>query len=367
MNRRMERVMSSEASEARRWLRNVWYQAGWSEEVTAEARLVRTILDEPILFHRDGERLFALLDRCPHRFAPLSEGRFGDGIVTCPYHGLAFDGTGACARNPHGPVTSAMRVRAYPVLERHSAIWVWMGDPQLADPNLLPNLSFIDETPPSARIRFHMPTKANYELLTDNILDLSHTDYIHPSSLGGIMTDAKARSWEEGASVVAEWISLDCEPPPAFKAMVPIGGADMWTEVRWYPPALMVLGTSAKPAGVPRTPQDEAYTLHNMTPETANSTHYFACATRRFLIEDQAFTEYLAAALKHAFEFEDKGMLEKQQARIGDADFWDLKPILLPVDAAAVRARRKLANLIANDDPAALQWPKTEAIEERQA
>lgn len=330
------------------WLRNTWYQAGWCDEVRPGSPLVRTILEQPILFYRTSEgSVAALLDRCPHRFAPLSAGRIEGDRVMCGYHGLAFGPAGACVHNPHGPVTSRMRVKAYPVIERHTAIWIWMGDPEKADAARIPDLSFIDETPEAARIAGFMPTRANYQLLTDNILDLSHADYLHPTTLGGMMTGSKARSREEGDTVVAEWLSEGCDPPPAFKAMVPQGKADIWTEVVWQAPAVMVLGTAAKSAGVARTPADESYTLHNMVPETATTTHYFFCSTRRFLTNDENFTAYLRQALTQAFQGEDKPMLEKQQARMGTDDLWALEPILLPIDAAAVRVRRKLDRLIA--------------------
>jgi len=330
------------------WLRDTWYQAGWSTELAAGEPLARTILDEPILFYRtDAGGVAALHDRCPHRFAPLSAGRLEGSAVTCGYHGLAFGADGACVRNPHGPITSRMRVKSYKAAERHTALWIWMGDPDRADPALIPDLSFIDETKENARIAGYMPTRANYQLLTDNILDLSHADYLHPTTLGGMMTQSRARSWEEAGKVVAEWMSEGCEPPPAFKAMVPEGKADIWTQVVWSAPALMVLGTAAKPAGVPRTADDEAFTLHNMVPETAMTTHYFFCSTRRFLPDDAGFSAFLRKALTQAFEQEDKPMLEKQQARMGTADLWSLEPILLSTDAPAVRARRRLDTLIA--------------------
>ena len=330
------------------WLRDVWYQAGWSDEVAIDAPLVRTILGEPILMWRTADGgVAAVLDRCPHRFAPLSAGVIDGDRVTCGYHGLAFAAGGACVHNPHGPVTSGMRVKAYPVVERHTAIWIWMGDPTRAAIATVPDLSFIDETPESARLRLHMPTSADYQLITDNIMDLSHADYLHPTTLGGIMTGAKARSREEGNRIVAEWLSDGCDPPPAFKPMVPQGKADIWTEVIWSPPGLMVLRTGAVPAGAPRSEHDDSHTLHNMVPETESSTHYFVCNTRRFLLDDEDFTAMLKGALARAFVDEDKPMLEKQQARMGTADLWSLDPILLNVDAAAVRVRRKLDALVA--------------------
>lgn len=171
------------------WLRNCWYQAGWNEELDASPSLARTILGVPLVFfRREDGAVLALHDRCPHRFAPLSAGRVEPGRIICGYHGLAFGEDGACVHNPHGPITSRISVRAYPAVERHLALWVWMGEPALADPALIPDLSFIDRTPVTARITGHMPTAADYRLLTDNIMDLSHADYLHPTTLGGIMT-----------------------------------------------------------------------------------------------------------------------------------------------------------------------------------
>jgi len=336
------------------WLRNCWYQAGWSDEVAESTPLTRIVLDEPILFYRraDGTAA-ALFDRCPHRFAPLSAGRIEGDQVVCGYHGLGFGADGACTANPHGPITSKMRVKAYPLVERHLALWIWMGDPTLANAADIPDLSFIDETPDAARIRMYMPTRANYQLVTDNIMDLSHADYLHPDSLGGIMLGARASSRERDGHIVAEWVSSDCVPPPAFAPIVaPANRADIWTQVVWQAPGLMVLATAATHVGIARTAADESYTLHNMVPETDGTTHYFVCSTRRFLVEDEAFSAYLRGALEHAFRDEDKPMLEQQQARMGTTDLWALDPVLLPVDAAAVRVRRKLDAMIAAEHAA---------------
>ncbi|HSG57562.1 MAG TPA: aromatic ring-hydroxylating dioxygenase subunit alpha [Paracoccaceae bacterium] len=334
------------------YLKNCWYQAGWSNEVAPGQPLVRTLLDEPVLLWRDdaGE-VHALLDMCPHRFVPLSAGKICDRTVMCGCHGLAFGVDGQCVDNPHGPVTRSMRVRAFPVMERHTAIWIWPGDPDLADPALLPDLSFIDTTPEQARITGYMPTAADYRLLTDNIMDLSHADYVHPTSLGGVMTSAKATSRYQGDTVVARWEAFDCEPIPAARSKIPAGSkADFWIEVNWHAPALMVLSTATTVAGSPSGPADQAGTLHNIVPESEGRAHYFFCSVRGFMIDDPAFSAYLEKTLRHAFENEDKPMLEAQQQRVGNRDFWALKPLLLKTDAAAVMVRRKLEALIESEN-----------------
>lgn len=333
------------------YLTNSWYQAGFVDELAPGDKLARTICEVPLVFYRSADgTLSALVDRCPHRFAPLSAGRVDGGTIFCGYHGLGFGADGKCVHNPHGPILSALSVRAFPVAERHTIIWVWLGDADRADTALIPDLSYIDETPPPARIAGYMHTAANYQLLSDNILDLSHADYLHPDTLGGINSTARSTNRQDGDTVVVDWLAENCEPPPAFR--VTIHGAeraDIWTEVVWQAPAVMTLGVAAVPAGQPRRFEDVGYTLHNMVPETATSTHYFFCSTRRFRVDDEGFSQFLRGALAQAFIQEDKPMLESQQSRIGKADFWSLEPVLLKIDAASTRARRVLDRKIAEE------------------
>src|SRR5277367_1154710 len=146
------------------WLLNCWYVAAWADELPLEERLARTFLDRPVLLWRDGGgQIRALEDRCPHRFAPLSRGKIERGIVSCGYHGLAFDGsTGHCVHNPHGPLLGSLSARAYPVL---------------AEERTIPDLSFADTSPVHAFSKGYMRAEANHHLLEDNILDLTHGDY----------------------------------------------------------------------------------------------------------------------------------------------------------------------------------------------
>lgn len=290
--------------------------------------------------------LCAWLDRCPHRFAPLSAGTVSDGVLVCGYHGLAFNREGACAHNPHGATSSALRVETFPTLERHGAIWVWMGQADRADATLLPDLSFIDETREDMRIITTLPTAANYQLPSDNVLDLSHLDYLHPTTVGGMMKGATCKSRVDADKIIMEWTAKDGHTPSGLKAMVPEGRCDVYHKLTWRPPGLMVLSTTVVAAGASPKPIDERLTLHNVTPESDTTTHYFVCSTRRFAPGDDEITAKIRGAPMKAFVEEDKPMIEKQQARMGTADLWSLKPVLLKTDSGAVWARRKLDALI---------------------
>ena len=174
------------------YLRNAWYVAAWSDGVGDGQLVPRTIMDEPIVLDRKADGpVAAIEDRCAHRFAPLSMGKIvGGDRIQCPYHGLEYDGSGACVRNPHGTniIPPRLRVSSYPVTEKHKAIWMWMGErrPMLTK---IPDFGVLDNVPElHTTKRDRIAIRANYELIIDNLLDLSHTSYLHDGILGNADT-----------------------------------------------------------------------------------------------------------------------------------------------------------------------------------
>ncbi|HEX4504357.1 MAG TPA: Rieske 2Fe-2S domain-containing protein, partial [Alphaproteobacteria bacterium] len=154
-----------------RYLLNTWYAAAWSEEITAGALFARTIAEQAlVLFRDDMGGLVALQDRCPHRFAPLSLGLLEGTTVQCRYHGLRFDRTGSCIANPHGPIAKSHIVRSFPVIERHTLIWVWLGDKALADPGTIPDMAYHDNVSATAFNKGYLHAAAGHHLMVDNIL-----------------------------------------------------------------------------------------------------------------------------------------------------------------------------------------------------
>jgi len=334
------------------FLKNAWYVAAWGREVPTEKLLPRILLGEPVVFFRDEKGAVAgIEDRCPHRFAPLHEGTLEGGQVRCRYHGLEFNGAGACVRNPHGngAIPSAARVKSYRVVEKDLIVWVWMSDESAADESLIPDFSFLTSVPDTARNTGYLPTAANYQLLADNIMDLSHVDYLHPTTLGGgAMTRSRPEVTESGTQVRIKWTVKDDVVPPSFAHHMPDPNAkaDQTTQVVWYPPGYMNLSTSVEVADG----QDICTNnLHLMTPETEERTHYFFANTRNFVQEDGEFNRMLDTILINVFSEEDKPMVEAQQRNMGTSDLFSLRPVLLACDGGAVRARRTLETLIANE------------------
>ncbi len=76
-----------------------WYVVARSDEVK-RAPLARTLMGIPMVIFRGDDGVGALVDRCPHRNAPLSAGRVVGATVQCGYHGWRFDPAGRCQEVP---------------------------------------------------------------------------------------------------------------------------------------------------------------------------------------------------------------------------------------------------------------------------
>lgn len=344
------------------YLRNAWYVAMWSGDLAPGALVSRIICDEDIVFARDaGGQPAALANRCPHRFAPLSRGTCIDGIFECGYHGLRFALDGRCVENPHGnhAIPPAARVRSYPVLEKHSLVWIWMGERE-ADPAKVPDLSVFDTTPERYILkRDHLIMNANYLLVMNNLTDLSHTTYLHPGIIGtnDKVDDVKVDIRQSGDSltIARDWHDSDQVPGVVRLFYTPTTDrVDRWSTMRWDAPSSMILQTGVGAAGAPRESGSGFCGVHILTPETARTTHYhFSGALRNprhaTETEDLQMLERIAATRRYAFEVQDLPMLEAQQAAIDRAERnagSPLRPTLLSIDAGPARYERILRGLI---------------------
>lgn len=334
------------------FLKNTWYVAAWSDEIADGKLFNRKILNEPIVFFRkQNGQISAIGDRCPHRFASLHLGTLEDDCVSCPYHGLTFSSDGKCVHNPHGDGTipRAAQVRSYVVEERYLAVWIWMGDSSLADATSIPDYSFLSEAKKTARTTGYLPTAANYELVTDNIMDLSHVDFLHSSTLGGgAISRTNAQVKQIGDTINIRWEAKNEVTPPYFRQHLsdPDSPCDLWTEVTWTAPGLMFLSFGATPSGRPSEIGYLAKALHLMTPEDETNTHYFFANSRNVRTDDAEYNANNYRVLSRIFAEEDKPMVETQQKNMGTTDFWSLRPVLIAPDVGAVQVRRALARLI---------------------
>jgi vanillate O-demethylase monooxygenase subunit len=222
------------------FIRNTWYVAAFADEIASGKTLGRKFLNEAVvLFRTEGGQIAALEDRCSHRAMPLSAGHVDGDIIRCCYHGVEFNGKGACTRIPNQQrIPTAANVRHYPVVEKDHLIWIWMGEPALADPEtIIDNPEHDDPRWTWKSFKFHV--QADWQLIIDNIMDLTHVPYIHARTIGGNPEQhygADTKVEFDGRKVTLLRKMPNSVPP---KSYVDAGGfkgrVDRWQEVRFDP------------------------------------------------------------------------------------------------------------------------------------
>lgn len=332
------------------FLRNTWYVAAWAEELK-ETLLARIFLNEPVVLFRDtAGKAKALQDRCPHRFAPLSLGRIDGDRIVCGYHGLVFDGSGHCVLNPHKgqQIPARAKVKSYPIVERHALLWIWMGDPALADAAAIPDFSHLED-PTLRQIRGSTRYACHYEIHVDNLMDLSHANFLHGNmhAIDGFDSMQHAVT-QEGNTIHSRLSAFDIPPPAVYAQHLPDPSkpVDLWLDTSWQAPSICLVNAGVTPAGQPKSEGMINVGTHIVTPETDTSCHYFYSSSRNFRQDDEEADRKTRAWQQRAFLEEDKPMVEACQRRMGTADLMALQPILLPTDAGAMRVRRTLSRLI---------------------
>lgn len=332
------------------FLRNAWYVAGWSQDF-ADKPISRTYLDEPVVMYRttDGA-LVALADICSHRFAPLSLGRQIGDTIRCPYHGLVFDKNGTCIHNPHGKGLrpAALNVRAYPIYERDGLAWIWMGNADLAAQTQVPAYPFLSQTGMKT-ISGYTQVNAHYELVTDNLMDLSHVEFLHPFLAPEGYAASLICLAQQRDNRVSSMHEMPDQPNTPLFALVlgdDVKRIDGYARTDWEAPANMYLEIGATSRDVDAGRRVIMPQVHLLTPETETRTHYFWAISRDVNCENAQLDHMLLAGIDNAFRNEDEPMLQAVASRMRNQPLFSLSPAILPMDEAAVRARRILANRI---------------------
>ena len=339
------------------YLRNAWYVAAWSDDIGDGQLVARTIMDEPIVLYRKANgSLAAIENRCPHRFAPLSLGKIVAGDrIQCGYHGLQFDGTGVCVHNPHGTknIPARARVKSYTVIEKHKAAWIWMGDAP-ADEARVPDFGVLDNVPELYTTkRDSITIRANYQLVIDNLLDLSHTSYLHDGILGNADTVESDISVEQdGDDVVVGRHATNAAPPGMFAPFWPNHPprVDKFAKMRWMAPSNLRLVTGICKMGAPPESGTGYNAIHMLTPENERSTRYHFTAVRFGVMTtdeklNRDLQKKIAEMRRFAFAEQDAPMIEAQQLVIENAKA-PLDPMILAVDIGPVRYKRILDKML---------------------
>jgi vanillate O-demethylase monooxygenase subunit len=333
---------------------NAWYVAAWDREVTRKPLAVR-VADKPLVLYRtEDNRPVALADACWHRLAPLSMGQVTGDDIRCPYHGIAYNPAGRCVAMPaQETLNPSALVPSFPVVERHRFIWVWVGDPLEANPSAIPDMHQMDD-PAWAGDGETIDLNCNYQLVMDNLMDLTHEEFLHTSSIGGDnISSSDFLVQHEGNEVrLSRWM-IDVPAVPFMKAQMRAqhgytGNVDRWQLIRYqYPSTICIdVGVAKTGTGAPEGDRSQGingYVMNAITPVTATTTKYYWAWMRNYDIKSQLLTTQIRDGIRNVFT-EDTAMLEAQQKAIEanpDYEFYNLN-----IDGGGMWIRRILKSAL---------------------
>lgn len=334
------------------FVRNAWYVAAWSTEIDDDLRRFTILGENIVMFRKSDGTVSALEDRCPHRLLPLSKGkRVGDN-VQCGYHGLTFDGTtGMCTRVPgQTNLPKSAYVERFPIEERHGIVWIWMGDPDKADPAKVFDMP--EFTDPAWKVHHGdaLHLKSNYLNVAENLVDPAHVSFVHPTTLGNAASEnVPVHVQTEGEAIVAwRWIR-DAEPIGFFKNFGGFtGNVDRWHYYYLHTPCTAVIDfgsveTEKKCAEEDRNEGVRIFALHFMTPVTETYTIDRWLHIRNTALDDPEAETNMDAMFRKAFD-EDKEILEAVQEEENRPQ--KRRPIRIAIDKGPLVYRKRINDLL---------------------
>lgn len=343
------------------YVRNAWYIGAWDYEITRSLTM-RYMLEQPILMYRkeNGEAV-AMLDKCPHRYAPLHMGHLEGDNVQCRYHGLQFDCTGKCVSSPRPGSTSLphnARVKVYPTVECMGAVWVWMGD-DTPDQSLLPDYHFIDDSDRFRTIRGVFDINNHYEMCNDNALDLTHVTFTHAGTLGAGLDNVANEKVERERIANTLWcrrFNYNISAGPDFQMFNPELKkikVDKQQNVRWDPPGNILIVIKYVEAGTADKHHTTIFAGNMLTPVAATTTRFFWSVSRNFSRSSDALDQAMRASADLALRQQDKPMIEAQLAMMKTTDLEILDPVYIADDATPIYARRIIRQMVERERAAA--------------
>lgn len=165
-------------------LRRYWHPACRSDDLVDGPTAVKVLGEELVLARLEDGSVAALPDRCPHRWARLSDGCVRGGEIECPYHGWRFDGSGRCTAVPALGEGAAVPPKAHlapaRTVEAFGLVWVALDEP--AAP-----LIDVPEWDADGVVGVWLPDTdldAGSAQFIDNFLDIAHFPFVHRGTFG---------------------------------------------------------------------------------------------------------------------------------------------------------------------------------------
>jgi len=344
-------------------IRNTWYVAGLGRSFKYQLAK-KSITGLPIVMWRTQQGEVVAFDgRCCHKRFPLWDGKLLDnGILRCGYHGMCYDSSGTCVDIPAQreiPISPAAQLHRYPVVEQDGLVWLWPGDPAKAGEIKAPRIPELADPNYEAVISEPIRVRANYRLLLENLLDITHFFPLHDGNIGdlsnsfipvGIVED----TIDGNALVMTTRKAQNYQLPPYYQRWFDLNVVDREHTHGMIGPGLVRVQLRLAPAGGLGTDAERGYVLcHTDTPIDSEHLEWhwimIARAGMRFP-PDPSMT--LAQGM--AFEFpevvaQDEWALAKQQEMIEYSDELSdgtrYREMNVRSDIGVVHARRVLSRM----------------------
>ncbi|MEM6308793.1 MAG: aromatic ring-hydroxylating dioxygenase subunit alpha [Pseudomonadota bacterium] len=331
--------------------RNMWWVAAHRDEVSSTP-ITRWLLETPVVLYRleDGTPA-ALYDRCPHRWAPLSQGHVAGDKIVCPYHGMEFNTEGMCTKAPtQNMMPKTANIPAFTVKETGAYIWIWMGDQDAIDCDP-PQVGY-QVDPDWSEVHGYYEVAANWVLIRENVLDLTHIAFLHKNTFKQDDWITAPDTYMEGDTVCYEQ-EFDLAPlSPLFCAGMGLPEDKPIKRVqKGRMPSLAISFSDWNvhdPA--PEHGRRSDFIMrgcHIVTPAQRGRTHYFWMAAFDVPEISKDVADKTRASVTAAFD-EDKHLLEHLQASVAsDPRGMDFLEVTLGADGAGVRVRQVLNKKLA--------------------
>lgn len=337
------------------FVRNCWYVAGWSSSFGHELRSLTVIGDNLVLYRTQDGALVALEDLCPHRLLPLSMGKLVGDAVQCGYHGLTFDCSGKCIRVPgQDNLPDNAVVRTYPVVERNGIAWVWMGEPELADPDTIFDLPQFSDSDWQPHYGDALQIESNYLNIAENLCDPAHVSFVHPTTLGNKESeDIPIKAERDGTTVITSRWVRNAPPVGVFKAVAGFkGNVDRWHYYYLHAPNVAVIDfgsadVEARLEDHERSPGVQIYALHFLTPVSETRTIDHWMHLRNFGCDEEGLGDRMNEQFRIAFN-EDKEILEAIQ--IEELKCRDRRPVRIAIDKGPNFYRRIVDEMLEREN-----------------
>ena len=334
------------------YLREHWYVAALSSELETKP-LSRQILGEHVaIFRTEAGAVVAFADQCPHRGYPLSLGTVVGEQLVCGYHGFTFDCEGTCVAVPgQDRVPGRANVKTYPIVQQGLWVWIWMGQSE-PDFSKLPSTPWLQDAERWSAVSGVAKIDATFDLLVDNLLDLSHETFLHNGSIGtpevaSTPIDVEVDEEMNVVRVSRHMASVEC-PPFYSRTTGLVGKVDRWQDIEYFAPGFYLL--NARIARVDDTPledgsDDHAFhmkILYGLTPSSDGKVIDFWALSRDFCIGDDEVDRFLEKMQSSVVQ-EDVDALNILQARAEEDPH--AREVSIKIDKGGLSARRMLTQM----------------------